>query len=215
MNQKVAINTQFPANLLLGMAFLYKSNKGGIFKVKNNKMVLWLALIVMAVIPVYAQQYNDEKDFQVVIVDGRKGIEITKYIGSKKEVSIPPSIQNKPVTVIGKEAFQFNRNITKVIIPDSVISIEDRAFDNCTSLTGITIPNSVTSIGVRTFGNCINLTSVNIPNSIKNIGIHAFNGCISLSSVTIGNNVTSIGNNAFSGCTSLKSSSLFTKIISA
>jgi len=85
---------------------------------KNKKMFLWIALIVMAIIPVWAQQYDSEKDFQIdwdTKVEG--GLIIKKYIGTKKEVSIPPSIQNKPVTGISG-AFKDNKNITKVTIPN-------------------------------------------------------------------------------------------------
>ncbi|NLF37403.1 MAG: leucine-rich repeat domain-containing protein, partial [Clostridiaceae bacterium] len=50
-----------------------------------------------------------------------------------------------------------------VIIPESVTSIGDWAFSNCSSLTSITIPESVTSIGKHTFYGCISLTSITIP----------------------------------------------------
>ena len=46
------------------------------------------------------------------------------------------------------------------IIPDSVTSIDDRAFAGCTGLTNITIPDSVTSIGYYAFRVCSNLISI-------------------------------------------------------
>jgi len=179
---------------------------------KNRKMVLFIALIVTTIIPVYAQQYNAESDFQIEKDQNVKGgVIITKYIGSKKEVRIPPSIQNSPVTGIGDKAFCFNSNITSVIIPNSVIKILDGsndyestgAFKACYGLTGIIIPDSVTGIGDYAFSNCTSLTSVTIGNGVKKIGNSAFEGCTKLTNVTIGNGVTSIEQSAFGFCTSL------------
>ena len=52
----------------------------------------------------------------------------------------------------------YTKNITKdLIIPDSVTSIGDWAFAQCTDLTSVTIPDSVTSIGDGAFYRCGNL----------------------------------------------------------
>ena len=67
------------------------------------------------------------------------------------------------------------------------------------------IPNSITSIGNYAFQACTGLTSVTIPNSVTSIGDWAFYNCTALTSVTIGSGVISIGNNAFYGCSGLTS----------
>ena len=62
------------------------------------------------------------------------------------------------------------------IIPNSVTTIGNYAFYNCSGLTSITIPNSVTTIGDYAFSKCSDLTSVTIPNSVTSIGREAFSG---------------------------------------
>jgi len=94
--------------------------------------------------------------------------------------------------------------IGSVNIPNSVTSIETRAFVNCKALTSITIPSSVKSIGQNAFAGCTSLKSVTIPNSVTNIGDGAFQKT-GLTSVTIPNNVTSIGSRVFNDCNGLTS----------
>ena len=89
-------------------------------------------------------------------------------------------------------------------IPNTVTSIGNYAFENCTSMISVTIPNSITKIGNEAFSNCNGLTSVSIPNSVTKIGERAFSGCSSLTCVTIGNSVYSIGDYAFYRCDSLE-----------
>ena len=90
--------------------------------------------------------------------------------------------------------------VKDLVIPNSVTSIGDYAFYDCSGLTSVTISNSVESIGDRAFYYCSGLTSVTIPNSVTSIGGDAFYGCSGLTSVTIPNSVTSIGEYTFSSC---------------
>ena len=91
------------------------------------------------------------------------------------------------------------------IIPNSVTSIGESAFRECSSLTSITIPNSVTSIGNAAFCSCSSLNSITILDGVTSIGQHAFEFCNALTSITIPNSVTNIENGAFYQCRSLTS----------
>ena len=58
--------------------------------------------------------------------------------------------------------------MTSVTIPNSVTSIGDWAFSDCTGLTSVTIPNSVTEIGEGAFYYCLGLTRIDAyPNPEK------------------------------------------------
>jgi len=87
------------------------------------------------------------------------------------------------------------------VIPNTVISIDDDAFANCSGLTSITIPNSVITIGIGAFSNCYGLTSVTIPNSVTSIGLVAFQYCglTSISCLNSHPNNITLGNNVFRG----------------
>ena len=109
------------------------------------------------------------------------------------------------VTSIGDMVFYNCTSLTSIAIPDSVTSIGMGAFFSCTSLTSITIPEGVTSIAHAAFQDCTSLTNITIPSSVKSIDDYAFFSCTSLTSITIPEGVISIGFRAFEDCTSLTS----------
>jgi len=108
------------------------------------------------------------------------------------------------VVLIEDYAFADCENVTNVIIPNSVKTIGAGAF-YYSGLSGtLIIPNTITSIGNSAFYNCRQLTTVIIGNSITSIENWTFGHCINLTEVSIPNSVVSIGNDVFVGCSNLK-----------
>jgi len=128
---------------------------------------------------------------------------ITGYDGTDTVVVIPSKINGVPVEAINNAAFP-NSAVTSVTIPDSVTSIHDVSFFNCSQLTNISIPNSVTYIGYSAFSYCTSLKSITLPSSLSTISRALFSGCSQLTTIHIPDSVSSIQFYAFHDCENLK-----------
>ncbi|MBQ8121650.1 MAG: cell wall-binding repeat-containing protein [Ruminococcus sp.] len=134
-------------------------------------------------------------DWEYVILDDDT-ISLTKYNGGGGTVTIPSTFEGRDVVSFGT-IFKGNKNIAKVIIPDTITSIADNAFNNCTNLTGVTIGSGVKNIGDNAFYNCYSITSIAFPSGLTNIGNYAFYDCYSIKSLAIPGSVKAIGDYAF------------------
>ena len=141
-------------------------------------------------------------------------ITITKFIGTGGTASVPGTIDGRPVTAIGSNAFSYLEPAS-VRIPNSVTNIEESAFDLCTELASITV-DATNSFYSSMDGVLFDksrtvlirypegkLDAYIIPGSVTSIGNHALFNCYGLSGVTIPDSVTSIGDYAFADCTRL------------
>ena len=118
------------------------------------------------------------------------------------KIEIPDTYKGKAVTAILPNAFE-NCAAKEIIIPNSITTIGDNAFSNCTNLTSIVIPKGVTKIGKGTFYYCTSLSNVTISEGVTEIGSNAFDCCYALKDITIPNSVTKIQGGAFHWCSHL------------
>ena len=91
--------------------------------------------------------------------------------------SLTKRIQGHPY---GVNIFENNQEITsfnELQYFTGLTSIENAAFMSCKNLTSIILPNSIKSIGEGAFYNCQRLISVNIPRKVTSIGYNAFGYC--------------------------------------
>lgn len=122
-------------------------------------------------------------------------------------IDIPDTVISggQPYTVMAIDNAAFpNSAVTSVTIPDSVTSIHDVSFFNCSQLTNISIPNSVTYIGYSAFSYCTSLKSITLPSSLSTISRALFSGCSQLTTIHIPDSVSSIQFYAFHDCENLK-----------
>ncbi|MEI6238824.1 MAG: leucine-rich repeat domain-containing protein [Planctomycetia bacterium] len=109
---------------------------------------------------------------------------ITGYHGAGGVVDIPARINGQAVVAIGDNAFEDNGEatwpLTRVVIPNSVITIGDGAFSGATYLASVTLGNQVQTIGDGAFFGDTSLKSITIPNCVRTIGVDAFAQCTSL-----------------------------------
>ena len=163
-------------------------------------------------------------------VSGRTAT-ITGYTGSASNISLPQMLNGYMVTTIGDGAFQGNKTITSVYIPDSIVTIGANAFEGSdllqvsgmqkvtsmgayafanTDLTAFTIPSGLVALPEGALMNT-RITGIVIPTTLTSIGAKAFAGCTQLANYAgaagkgTSYRLASIGSGAFSGCTKLTS----------
>ncbi len=149
-------------------------------------------------------QIARESDFTL------KGSTITKYSGPAGDLVIPEKIKGKAITVIGASAFS-DKNLTSVVIPKSVIKIDDNAFAN--NNLDLVDAKGVTYIGNNAFENNNRLSDTKL-GKVNYIGNSAFANC-NLNELSLDfSAVTEIGAKAFDHCnfTTINNSEKLTKI---
>ena len=146
------------------------------------------------------------------------------------------------VTLIGEGAFVGCEGLDEITIPDSVTSIGNYAFQNCSTIS-ISIGNGVSEIGSRAFDGCNGTLAINskvienncaindyenpnywlynstfstitIGETISKIGNNVFRDFESIQSVDISDSVKTIGDGAFAGCKNLSSLNMGKSIVS-
>ena len=84
-----------------------------------------------------------------------------------------------------KHLFLNGQEVTDLVIPEGVTSVNTYAFVNCTNIASVTISEGVKSIQDFSFEGCTGLTSITIPKTVTSIDDAAFRGCNAIESVHI------------------------------
>ena len=97
-------------------------------------------------------------------------------------VKLPPYLER-----IENEGFAYDTNLQNIEFPQSLMYIDDYAFQNCSSLHRVDISDcdNFATIGYSAFDNCASLESVSLPASINWILGYAFNDCRKLNELNV------------------------------
>lgn len=129
------------------------------------------------------------------------------YNGEAAVLTLPANCNGMAYEVY-KYAFNGNKTVTSVTVPDTVTAIGEYAFADCTSLKNAVLGNGVKRIDAYAFAYCDSLESIALKEGIESIGEFAFYYCDKLDGVVLPSTLTSLGESAFYGCSSLTSVSV-------
>lgn len=99
---------------------------------------------------------------------------------------------------IAKNAFYYSA-LKAIELPNTLETIDDRAFEGCKQLTAIELPSSLRYLGSYAFTSCDNLSSVIIRDGLKNINEQTFR-LLKLTTLRLPETLERIGAQAFQYC---------------
>jgi hypothetical protein len=145
--------------------------------------------------------YYSTADYTYTTNNG--AITITGYVGPGGAVTIPDSINGRPVTQISGDAFTHKYSLTGISCPNTVTNIGSHTFYSCTNLASLSLGAGVRNIEINAFAFCSSLSAVNFPASLTNIGYGAFQYCRGITSVALVYGVINLADYAFNNCSGL------------
>lgn len=157
-------------------------------------------------------------------VDGDTAV-LVKCDTALSEVTIPATVEGRPVTAVGDQAFLGCARLTSVELPPNVEIVGVQAFEGCTNLEEVFLPFRLKKIDARAFADCTQLREVphyvwagprndgkllrnrverSLPVDLRELGEECFADCASLAHMTVPYRVKTLPDSAFRGCTSLE-----------
>ena len=106
---------------------------------------------------------------------------------------------------IGKRFDSYKIENGVCMIDNGVQLVDDFAFQGCTDITKLVLPGTVIGIGTCSFGGCPNLQEIIFEGEgLDYTEAESFGGCTSLEYVKLPESTTYVGVSAFKDCTSLR-----------
>lgn len=109
---------------------------------------------------------------------------IDRYLGDANIVFIPSQVYGRDVTKIGKYAFQ-GCSAKRIYTPETLIEIEEGAFQNCKQLEHIKLKNGLERVGKFAFRGCEKMNTITLPASLREVDGSAFILCSILRTIHV------------------------------
>lgn len=144
-----------------------------------------------------ARSLNGYNEDVLVFADESKTKLLACLTSAEGKIVVPES-----VTHIAEKAFYNCKKIEEVVLGDNVVEIGSNAFREC-SMKQITLGEALTAIDNYAFQYCTQLQSIVIPDNVTTIDYGAFYYCPNLTDITFGKKLVNIGADAFYDCSML------------
>lgn len=150
-----------------------------------------------------------ENDFEY-IVDSQGNAQITEYLGTDEDVSLPETLNN--YTVIGVDCNEFAGNMKTLRIGANIINLESNPFLHCLMLESILVDDENTKFAsidgvlynkaktvLMAYPYAKICENFSVPDGVETIGTYAMAGTKDLGQVLLPNTIKNIEDYSFSG----------------
>lgn len=170
------------------------TNKYSIVLSRNNENLATietfseLLTLLCSKLDLDTRNINIESDIDICYTANEKITDVYIPYGTKK---------------LNNYSFKDCKNLTTVVLPETITELGEEVFSGCESLNEVEIPRGVSVIPKGSFKGCNNLKKIIIPDTVVEIGDESFWGCAQLSEVIIPEGLNTISKSLFEGCENL------------
>ena len=99
----------------------------------KRKIAIFFAVMILVLSLPSVVFADDEFEYQVL----EGAVAVVRYKGGSEKAEIPQQTDDGTVKVILSGAFKESKNLKSVVIPESVVKIEEGAFEGCDDLKDV------------------------------------------------------------------------------
>lgn len=186
------------ATMVLGMSFLISCGDKESGKAENN-----VENLTKSVSAAEENEENGEVSYEYdVQEDGTLSLKRLYSNDAYSKVSVPSEIDGNTVSKVNGSLFKNDKNVKKVVLPETVKEIGEETFYFASNMEDLTINGVVESIGQHGIYGCAKLETLTFKEGLKTIDRDAIGQCEELTDVYLPSTLESIDSKNFYACAS-------------